>query len=113
MKPMPHRPPSKTNRRDWNTEPDYHERERERLALVAQIRQTSTRYLELYAVWPGCDTRIWEAAVGGVLFRGCHCASFMAPPGHSLGTTPLDLEAWERIVYQSAGLYYRRIAARN
>src|SRR6266481_9734788 len=101
---MPHRPPRKTKRPDWNTEPDYHERERNRLALVAQIREKATRYLETDLVCPGCDTPIWEADVGGTLYRSCHCLTFLTPPGHPLGGTPLDLAACERRVYQHNAL---------
>ena len=113
---MPHRPPRKTKRPDWNTEPDYHQRERNRLALVAQIREKATRYSETNNVCPGCDTPIWEADVGGTLYRGCHCMTFLTPPGHPLGKTPLDLAAWEKAVNQNnavLALSYRGMAARN
>jgi hypothetical protein len=113
---MPYRPPRKTKRPDWNTEPDYHQREGNRLALAAQIREEATHYLETDIVCPGCDTKIWEAHVDGSLYRGCHCMTFMAPQGHPLGGTPLDLAAWERRVYQNNALLalnYRRMAVRN
>jgi hypothetical protein len=109
-------PPRKTKRPHWNTDPDYHEQEGARLALLAQIRQAATRYLELDKICPGCDTPIWEADVDGILYRGCHCMTFMAPSGHPLGTTPLDLAAWEKAVEQTnalTSLSYRRMAARN
>jgi hypothetical protein len=54
---MPYRPPKKTKRPDWNTEPDDHQRERNRLGLVAQIREKATRYSETDNVCPGCDTQ--------------------------------------------------------
>jgi hypothetical protein len=96
---MPNRPP-KTKRPHWNTELDYHERERERLELVAEIRAHATRYLETDHLCPGCDTRIWEADADGTLYRGCHCRTFTTPPGHPLGGTPPDLTAWKKAAYQ-------------
>jgi hypothetical protein len=113
---MPHRPPKKTKRPEWNTEPDYHQRERSRQSLVAEIREKATRYSETDNLCPGCDTRIWEADVEGTLYRGCHCMTFMTPPGHPLGRTPLDLAAWEMTVNQNntlLALGYRHMAARN
>jgi hypothetical protein len=42
--------------------------------------------------------------------------TFMTPPGHPLGKTPLALAVWESAVYQNnavMALSYRRMAARN
>jgi hypothetical protein len=108
--------PRKTKRPDWNREPDYHERERTRLDLVAQIRAHATHYSETENVCPACDTRIWEADADGALYRGCHFITFMTPPGHPLGKTPLDLAAWETVVNQNNALLalgYRQMAVRN
>jgi len=112
---MPNRPP-KTKRPDWNTEPDYHQRETHRLALVARIRAQATRYSETDNICPGCDTRIWEADVDGILYRGCHCMTLIPASNDPLCITPIDLAAWEERVNQNSTLLalgYRQMADRN
>jgi hypothetical protein len=67
-----------------NREPDYWLREKERLAIVDDIRTRADSFAELGAVCPECGHRIWEAQAGTLVYRGCHCMTFCFPPGHWL-----------------------------
>jgi hypothetical protein len=98
---MPHRPPKKTSlagrrRPAWNHEPDYWLREKVRLDMIEIRRAESDRFCELDHICPGCDTRIWEAQKGNMIYRGCHCCSLTLPPGHRLYV--FDLAAWAETI---------------
>jgi hypothetical protein len=99
---MPHRPSKKTtslhgrSRPQWNTEPDYWLREKERLNLIESIRKEADRFIELDQLCPCCDTRPWEANRGQTRYRGCHCATLKLLPGHKLYN--FDRILWERTI---------------
>ncbi len=57
-------------------------RERERLAIVDDIKRRADSFTELAAVCPGCDCRIWQAHAGALVYRGCGCMTFMFPPAY-------------------------------
>src|ERR1700730_18191338 len=80
-------------RPDWNMEPDYWLREKMRLDIVEAVKRCADSFTELTAICPGCDCCVWEARSGSLVYRGCHCMTFMFPPGHPLYEFNLDLWA--------------------
>jgi hypothetical protein len=95
---MSHRPKKRSPLQDrkrpgWNREPDYWLREKLRLEIVEGVKQRTDSFTELPAVCPGCDYHIWEARAGKLVYRGCHCMTFMYPPGHPLYEFNLTLWA--------------------
>jgi hypothetical protein len=98
---MPHHPKKRSPLQDrkrpgWNREPDYWLREKLRLEIVEGVKQRTDSFTELPAVCPGCDYHIWEARAGKLVYRGCHCMTFMYPPGHPLYEFNPDL--WKAAV---------------
>jgi hypothetical protein len=95
---MPHRPKKRSGLQDrkrpgWNRESDYWLREKQRLETVEDVKRRGDSFTELSAVCPGCDHHIWQALVATLAYRGCHCMTFMYPPGHPLYEFNLDLWA--------------------
>jgi hypothetical protein len=93
---MPHHPKKRSLLKDrkrpgWNQEPDYWFREKLRLEIVEDVKRRADSFTELSAVCPGCGHHIWQASVGTLVYRGCHCMTFMYPPGHPLYEFHLDL----------------------
>lgn len=96
----------------WNLEPDYHERESFRRAILAIVRARATRFDPNIAQCPGCDDPIWEASVPEKgIFRGCHCLTFCY-----LESEPFSLELWSTLINlndQRLAENLRRTAIRN
>jgi hypothetical protein len=104
---MPHRPPKRlglqgAKRPSWNKEPDYWLREKVRLDLIESIRRDADCFGQLDSVCPGCDTWIWEARKGDMIYRGCHCLTLQLPPQHRLYVFDLDL--WAQTIKLVGGL---------
>jgi hypothetical protein len=58
--------------------------EKERQAIVDDIKRRADSFTELAAVCPGCGYYIWQAHAGSLIYRGCGCATYCYPPGHWL-----------------------------
>jgi hypothetical protein len=60
-------------------------REKERLAIVDEIKRRAESFTELADICPRCRHRIWQAiAAGTLVYRGCGCATYCFAPGHPL-----------------------------
>lgn len=59
-------------------------KEKERQAIVADIKRRADSFAELAAICPGCGHRIWQAPAGTLVYRGCGCMTYCYPPGHPL-----------------------------
>jgi hypothetical protein len=104
---MPHRPKREIRRPSWNLEPDYHQREAQRLALVADIKSQALRFSEIGIECPSCDFPIWEALLpDGELWRGCHCLTLLWPP--DLQAQPFSLKAWLEFVDRGNAVLTRK-----
>jgi hypothetical protein len=109
---MPRRPKRKSKRPAWNFEPDYYEREAQRLAFVNHIQRRALRFSEIGVECPNCDFPIWQADLpDNTLWRGCHCGSVSYP-----AQEPFNLKSWVELTDHGdrvVAAINRRSASRN